>query len=130
MEAGGNTIYGDLEIGLSRVSSGNYQVELRLTDPDSDADLPPKKGEVVIAFSSLAQLVHLPDELGMALTQAVFTDPKIHSFYTSAKATFERTGRVLRLRLTIGSSVPELNDLPWELLRDPDSGAPLATSER
>jgi hypothetical protein len=130
MSAGGNMIYGELEIGLSRVSGGSYQVELRLTDPDTDTDQPPTRGEAALTRNSLAPLAHLADEMGQALTDSLFSDPKIHSFYSSAKATFERNGRILRLRLAIGPSVPELNDLPWELLRDPDTQAPLSTSER
>lgn len=130
MDASGNAIYGELEIGLGRVPPGNYQVELRLNDPDTDTDLPAERGQAAIAPNFLAQLVNLPEQLGLALTEALFDDPGIRSFYSRAKAAFERSGRVLRLRLAIGSSAPELNDLPWELLRDPDTNAPLATSER
>ncbi len=130
MDASGHTSCGDLEISLSRVPPGNYQVELRLSDPDTDTDLPPEKGEAAISPNSLAQLLNQPDKLALALTDALFSDTRIRSFYSRAKATFERSGGVLRIRLTVEPGAQELNNLPWELLRDPDTQAPLATSER
>ena len=39
-------------------------------------------------------------------------------------------GVLLRIRLIIGSSTPELHGLLWETLQDPETGSPIATSER
>lgn len=130
-----DTVYGELEIGVSRVVPGHYrvghyQVELRLTDPEVDTDRPPVTGEAAFQVNELSKLLDLPDQLGLALTEALFRDAGVRRFYSEAKAVFESSGRTLRIRISIGPGAAELNGLPWELLRDPDTQASLAVSER
>ena len=54
----------------------------------------------------------------------------IREFYAKNKAAFDSRGLMLRLRLLIGLGVPELHGVRWELLRDPETKFPMATSER
>ena len=54
----------------------------------------------------------------------------MRGLYGRVKTAVEASGRFLRLRLLVGPSAPELNGLRWELLRDPETRAPLATSEK
>src|SRR5262249_31346158 len=124
----GNTIYGELEVGLNRAQPGLYEVELRLTDPSSDADRPPQRGPTTISPDALLPFLTDPVEYGKTLTSQLFRDPQVLAFYGNIKTAFERTGRVLRLRLLIGPSAPELHGLRWELLLDPETNSPLATS--
>ena len=127
MDASGNAIYAELEIILSRVVKGTCQVELRFTDPDSEAELSSEKGDAPIFPATLAKLLDQPDELAKELTNALFKDANIKSLYKHAKG----NTHPLRIRLTIASGASELNEIPWELLLDPDPPHNhLATSER
>ena len=64
--------------------------------------------------------------LGDALFQALFAED-IERCYRASLDEVERRGEGLRIRLRL-SEVPELIDLPWELLHDPQTEAFLALS--
>lgn len=135
------TSYADLEIGLQRPLGGSeggqhrptdstYQVELRFSDPKSEAELPTARGPAAFDFEQLLTLHLDPDAYGKALASALFADDGVARLYGKVRAAVESSGRHLRLRLVVGASAGELHDLRWELLRDPENDAPLATSER
>ena len=67
---------------------------------------------------------------GQTLAAQVFADPEALAYLRAVRTAVESSDRVLRLRLLVGPTAAELHALRWELLCDPDSGAPLATSER
>ncbi len=120
----------ELEIGLSRLAAGNFEVELRFADPESEAEIPAGKGPAALDLTELLSLQHDPRAYGEALAAQLFADERVRSLYGRVKAAVEASSRFLRLRLLVGPSAPELNGLRWELLRDPDTGAQLATSEK
>src|SRR5712691_9688473 len=122
--------HGEIEIGLHRSQPEAYDVELRVTDPDTDAEVAPARGQAHIFLEELMELHNRPDDYGARLADYIFSDQKIREFYLRNKAAFDSRGLLLRLRVLAGPSVPELHAVRWELLRDPETKFPLATSER
>jgi hypothetical protein len=120
----------ELEIGLHRPAAEEYQVELRFTDPASETEIPPERGTAALDLAALLALQAEPRAYGEALAAQVFSDAQVLSLYGRVKAVVETGGRPLRLRLRVDRTAPELHGLRWELLRDPETRAPLATSER
>lgn len=127
---GVETIYAELEVGLHRVQVETYQIELRYTDPESAAETSPRRGRCPIDAQALVPLVQDPKGYGQALAEQVFADPEIRGYLRQVKTAVEAAGHFLRLRLLIGPTAPGLHALRWELLADPDTGTPFATSER
>jgi hypothetical protein len=124
------TRYAELEIGFQRITAGDHQVELRFTDPLSEAAVPAERGSAALDAAVLLALQDDPRTYGEALTAQFFAEERVRSFYLRARTAVEASERCLRLRLVIGPSAPELHGLRWELLRDPETGEPLATSEK
>lgn len=124
-----NTSTPELEIALHKENTGTVAVELRFLDPSSDAEITPRRGPATVEAGALCDLVTDPEAYGRRLTEGLFADPDVRALYDRAVATTQATERKLRLRLLVGPSAPELQALCWELLRDPETGAPLATSE-
>lgn len=122
--------YPELEIGLHRVQADTYQLELRLTDPESAGDRAPLRTPCALDPQALLPLEQAPLDYGRTLATQLFSDAESLGFLRLARAAVESGGRSLRLRLSIGPTAAELNALRWELLCDPDGGSPLATSER
>jgi hypothetical protein len=124
------TVYAELEVGLHRVQVETYQIELRYTDPESEAETSPRRGRCPIVPQSLLPLLQDSTGYGQALAGQVFADPEVLGFLRQVKTAVEAAGHSLRLRLLIGPTAPGLHALRWELLADPDTGAPFSTSER
>jgi len=124
------TSYPELEVGLHRLAAEAVQVELRFCDPASEAEVPSEKGPAALDLAELLTLQQDPRAYGEALAAQVFVDERVRGLYGRVKTAVEASGRFLRLRLLVGASAPELHGLRWELLRDPESRAPLATSEK
>lgn len=127
---GKTNIYGEIEIGLRRVKLDAYEVELRITDPASDAEIAPRRGQAYICLDELQALRYSPVDYGQKLADQLFQDAVLREFYQTNKATFDSRGIMIRLRLWIGPDAPELHGIRWELLLDPVTKQPLATSER
>ncbi|MGB8644860.1 MAG: CHAT domain-containing protein [Anaerolineae bacterium] len=127
------TAYTDLEIGLTRWNADSYRVDLRVSLPDSSADVRPITGGPVLARWDAGELrSHALDPVayGQALARGLFADERLRTAFASARAASRVQGEGLRFRLFIDPACPELHALQWETLRDPADGAPLATSER
>jgi hypothetical protein len=123
--------HAELEIGLRRGSDGGYNVELRFADPGSDADtwLASERGcKATFDFVQLTALANDPIGYGAALTDSLFSEPDIRGNFEQARASAQTRQIPLRVRLIMDSG--ELHRLRWETLLDPQSRAPLATSER
>jgi hypothetical protein len=129
MSSQGN-IYGEIEIGIHRVQPDVYEIELRVNDPGTEGEIAPKRGQARISFEELQALNYSSLDYGQKLADQLFQDPGLREFYGQNKAAFDARGIMIRLRLLIGPSAPELHSLRWELLLDPDTKLPLATSER
>jgi hypothetical protein len=122
--------YADLEIGLHRLQGDQYEVELRFNNPLSEAATAPVRGETTFDPQALLELQLRPKEYGVALAGSLFAHKDVAVEYAKVKAAVESSDQFLRVKLFVGPSAPELHALRWELLTDPDSKAPLATSEK
>jgi hypothetical protein len=70
-----------------------------------------------------------PEAYGDSLTQGLFADPVVRSAFAQARASAEAQDLQLRLRLLIGPTAGELHGLHWEMLRDPQTNAPLSSDQ-
>ena len=122
--------YAELEMALHRVDASHYHVELRFSDPSSEADVPPERAPASFDLEELLALHHDAESYGKLLTDNLFADESVRGLYGRARAVTESKGHLLRIRLLITASALELQALRWELLHDPESGLPIATSER
>lgn len=126
------TNYADLEISLHRHSTEAYAVEFRFSQPDSDADIRLATGEPALAqfeLEELNQLIFDPPEYGRTLTKNLFSDSAVQSAFAQALTSAQSLNAPVRLRLLIGPSAPELHNLLWETLRNPQDNTPLCTNE-
>ena len=126
------TDFADLELSLHRRDGNNYSVEMRFTQPNSDADI--RLGtdhliSVTFDLPSLQTMIADPAEYGHALAESLFADPNALSGFTQARASAQSLKASLRVRLLIGPSAPELNTIYWEALRDLQDKSPLFTGE-
>jgi hypothetical protein len=122
--------YADLELGLHRYEAGSYAVELRFSQPGSDADTRLGQGSQIHAVIDPSALKEIaPDEYGQALTDALFADGDLKIAFGQAISGSQSQGAALRLRLLIGPSAPELQAVRWETLLNPLDKTPLATNQ-
>ena len=132
------TTAADLEISLFRLDAGtegdgdgvSYGIELRYSDPASEADK--RQGGTTPVHFDLAELRQReldPDSYGQYLAGQLLAEPAIRSFFDQAMAAAQVQGLLLRIRLAISPSTPELHTLRWETLRLPDAPAPLLTGQ-
>ncbi len=121
--------YADLEIRLSRTTDGN-QVELRFSRGDSDGEVSPDRGPADFDLDELRALQLDPDGYGTALTRQLFGDAEVRASYLRARTAVESTGAYLRVRVAVDLSAADLHAVRWELLRDPETRLPLATSPK
>src|SRR5205823_11744293 len=124
--------YAELEIGLSRLEQkGRYQVELRFDSPKDDAEKTPVSGVAVLDPEALLALEDSPGNgYGLALAKSLFADEEVRGKYGEFKAAVEGKDDFFRVKLFVGRSAPELHRLRWELLTDPKTDQPFATSEK
>jgi hypothetical protein len=126
------TDFADLELSLHRREGSNYSVEMRFTQPNSDADIrlgTDQPISVTFDLPSLQVLIADPADYGKTLAESLFTDANVLSSFTQARTSAESLQAALRVRLLIGPSAPELNTIYWEVLRDPKGKSPLFTGE-
>jgi hypothetical protein len=127
----------DLEISLHRWDDDTYAVEMRFRDPQSATEPDPERDFVEFDFSKLEALAHEGniEEYGRTLTESLFMPSATgraalrELFIRACTTTLGRDDGVLRLRLFIAPSAPELNSLRWETLRDPVSSEWLLSNQ-
>ena len=129
------TAYADLEIGLRRRDAGSYAVDMRLSQPDSDADirLTRSNGDALPTEFDLERLRSLaldPEAYGKLLGECLLSDPAVRAAFQQARTSAQSLDATLRMRLLIDPTAPELHALRWETLRDPQDGSLLFTGER
>ncbi len=78
------TAYAELEIGLHRMETATYQVELRFTDPASEAEIPPARGTATFDPAELLALQQDPSAYGETLAERLFDDDNIRGLYLRA----------------------------------------------
>ncbi len=123
-------VYAELEVALHRGRTDAYQVEVRFSDPRSEAEIPPQRGLAPFDAEVLLSLQNDPEAYGKRLAEMLFNDAGVRSLYLQARTVAQAADLFLRLRLLVGPSASQLMALRWEQLRDPESNAPLATSEK
>jgi CHAT domain/SIR2-like domain len=117
-----------LNVSLYRIGEA-YQIEISHTDPASQAEVAPLRAGAAFDLPALLALGAVPDDYGKALAKQLFADKDVKQRYVQVEAAVQATGRPLRFTLTIDPSAQELQSLRWELLRHPDTGAAISTSE-
>jgi hypothetical protein len=120
----------DLELSLHHRHAGPYTAELRSSWPDSDVDPLSGKGRVVqFDFDELRAVEAQPADYGELLARCLFTDQELYADFTRARTAAQTQQYALRVQLLIGTSAPELHQLHWETLRDPQDHTPLFNGE-
>jgi hypothetical protein len=103
-----------------------YNVDIRWQQEQADHW---EQGAISLNHLDINRLCPLePLACGQALSKGVFSDSRVLDHFKKAREAATAAGQSLRVRLLIGSSTPELHNLPWETLCDPcqdDSAAPL-----
>ena len=123
--------YAELELGLSRHDGGSYGLDLRFSQPGSDADIRlVRDGAAQIDIAQLRELAFDAEGYGRALSASLFADPAVRTAFAQARSGAASLDAPLRLRLLVGPSAPELHGLRWETLRDPEDDAPLLNGEQ
>lgn len=122
--------YAELEIALYCVQAGAYQVELRYSNSENEAETTPKRAQCLLRPEVLLPLQLNQRDYGEELANQLFSDEEIKVFFGRIKAAVEGADQYLRIRLLVDQSAPELHALRWELLVDPETKAPIATSEK
>src|SRR3982074_937736 len=123
----------ELEIGLHRRDAETFTVELRYTAPKSDGESRLASGAPPVARFDAEVLRQLGNDIpgyGRALTESLFADVKVRQALSKARAAAASSDAVLRLRLLIGPSAPQLHGVCWEALRDPEDDSLLFTGEQ
>lgn len=123
--------YADLELILTRWDKESYRVELRYSQPGSEADTRlDAPATARLDRVALRALELQPDAYGKALGASLFGDAQIKTMFAQARASAQAQNLDLRLRLSIDPTAAELHELHWETLRDPSDNSSLVTSER
>ncbi|WP_129630344.1 AAA-like domain-containing protein [Candidatus Oscillochloris fontis] len=117
----------ELEIAIRHHGDG-YAADVRFSSPTHDV-LPATNIHLIFDLDMLRSLSLDPDSYGEALSATLFADQRLRAAWQQARAVAQQMG-VLRFRLRLDMSAPELHALAWELLRDPEQHAPLALSEQ
>ena len=130
----GNAECADLEVSLTRRDAGLYAIEMRFTQPGSEADVRLEAGAgdpalVHLDPAALRERLLDADAYGATLGAALFAPAAAAAMYARCEATAQELGVPLRLRLAIGADAPELHGLRWETLRSP-AGARLVVPFR
>ncbi len=123
--------YVDLEIGLHRWDADRYRIDLRFSRPDSDTDeWLIRNGPEYVRFD-IKRLSSLWDDAayGKLLGEQLFASQEVQAAFRETRAVAHSQDSSLRIRLFIGPSAPELHDLRWETLRDPQDASSLLTTE-
>jgi hypothetical protein len=124
--------YAELEISLHRREAGSYAIDFRFNQPDSDADI--RLGQFILTeadidLEALQDLVITPQKYGEKLTQDFFNQPDVLAAFTQALTSAQSLDYPVRLRLSIGTSAPELHNVRWETMQNPQDNTPLCTNE-
>jgi hypothetical protein len=124
--------YPELEIALQRRGANRYAIELRFSQPASDAEVRPVRADpvdVTFDWERLGQLIYDRAAYGRLLGDSLFAEESVRAALSSARAAAAVQEMPLRVRIFIGASAPELHELHWETLRDPAGDGALAADE-
>jgi hypothetical protein len=109
--------YADLEILFRKRDERSYGLSFRYSSPDDEADHPSLIEPVIVLDP--ADLRLSPDaDYAKALSDVFFTQ-EVKTEFARFRDITQQKAAILRVRLTIDSSAPELHGVRWETLRDP-----------
>jgi hypothetical protein len=120
-------LYTELVVRVTPRTGKFYRVEQDFTRPRSTVVSGSEPGDLCLDVDELDLDLADQDAYARRLTQAFFADPVVKVAFESYTSNNEAP---LRLRLQLATDAPELHRVRWELLRHPDRGTPLATSEQ
>lgn len=133
VRAGDGPEIAELELWLECRTYATYLLTMRFERPDDDAVNDPLEGrEVVVSidFPMLTARVLDPEAYGRALSESLFANEAVRQGLHACRSEARSNGWLIRLRLAIGASAPELHELRWETLRDPEHpDVPLLTDQ-
>jgi hypothetical protein len=122
--------YVDLEIGLHHRGGDTWTVELQCARPDEDVDVRLVRDGPRFDLDELRRSTTDDLAYGRLLTESLFAVPEVKELFAMARVAAASGGLPMRLRLFIGPTASELQDVRWETLRDPSTGASLLTDEK
>jgi hypothetical protein len=122
-----------LDLALRKDVSGQYQLELRLSDPNDDAVHAP----CIAPCGPFDPKLLVRSEwdsgetgsYGKLLGQALLGSKDVRDTYRRARDVTDDPDLALRIRLFVEPSAAELNAIRWETLGDPDTGEALFNGE-
>jgi hypothetical protein len=121
--------YADLEIAIRKRNELTYALSFRFNGPDDDAEQR-SEPDPEIEFDPTSVRNFFPDEYGRQLGEAFFSEA-VRLWFGRFRTAAQTQNAILRVRLSIDSSAPELHAVHWETLRDPDApDAPLFMGEQ
>lgn len=106
--------YAELEFSLFPRDPYSYSIDLRYNDPQDQASHTPVRGVVRLDLAGLRALRLDPAAYGKALSDSLFADPTVRSYYDQARAATQSQNKTLRLRLFLDPSLPALYEVRWE----------------
>ncbi len=123
--------YADLEIAFRKRDEHSYSLGFRFNGADDEAEQRSEPDPVIsIDFAFLKLSGDDPSAYAAGLNAALFT-PEVTALFGRFRSAAEQQHAILRVRLSIESSAPELHAVHWEMLRDPVvTDAPLFTGEQ
>ncbi len=125
-----NESYAELVIRIWRpLSEGACQVELSFDRSDQPTLPQPAYGQADFDFAALPDPQMDARLYGQALSEALFHDPALSSYYGLCLATVQQNNLALRVRLAIDRSASELQSIKWETLQRPQAGGALAVDQ-
>src|ERR1700677_965355 len=123
--------YADLEIAFRKRDERSYSMSFRFNGADDEAEQRSDPDPVIaVDFASLKLSGDDPSTYAAKLNVALFT-PEVVGLFGRFRSAAEQQHAILRIRLSIESSAPELHGVHWEMLHDPFvAGAPLFMGEQ
>lgn len=122
----------EIELRRRRASEGDYAVEFRLSLPGSAVDVRSGQGQpprVRLDLGELRVSAFEPNRYAQTLSTRFFADEEVKKLFDRARTGADAMGVPLRVRLLVDPKAPELHNLYWEMLRDPENGRPLFMGE-
>jgi hypothetical protein len=111
--------YADLEIAFRKRDEHSYSLAFRFNGDDDEAEQRSDPDPLITTnFTSLALSGDDPSAYATRLNAALFT-PEVTALFARFRTAAEQQHSILRVRLSIESSAPELHAVHWEMLRDP-----------
>ncbi len=111
--------YADLEIAFRKRDEHSYSLGFRFNGAEDEAEQRSDPDPVIPGnFAALALSGDDPFVYATRLNAALFT-PEVTALFGRFRNAAEQQHSILRVRLSIESSAPELHAVRWEMLRDP-----------